>query len=37
MAEDIIVLLDLVNQFNTWLSIHLNVKKCKITEHIHDL
>jgi hypothetical protein len=36
-VEDMIVLLDLVDQFNTWSCIHLNVKKCKITAFIHEL
>ncbi len=35
--EDIVVLLDLVDQFSKWSGIHLNVKKCKITTFIHDL
>jgi len=36
-VEDMIVLLDLVEQFSTWYHIRLNVKKCKIATNIHDL
>jgi len=32
-----IVLLDMVDQFSKWSSIHLSVSKCKITAFIHDL
>ena len=36
-VEDMIVLLDLVDQFSKWSGIHLNVIKCKINAFIHDL
>jgi hypothetical protein len=36
-VEDIIVLLDLFDQFSKWSTIHLNVKKRKIAAFIHDL
>ena len=32
-----ISLLDIVAQFSAWPGIHLNVVKCKITAHIHEL
>jgi hypothetical protein len=32
-----IVLLDLVDHFNTWSGIHINVKKCKISAFVQDL
>jgi len=31
-AEDMIVLLYLVDQFSKWFNIHLNISKCKIIE-----
>ena len=36
-VEDMISLLDIIQQFSTWLGIHLNVAKCKITTYIHAL
>ncbi len=36
-VEDIISLLDTVQPFSTWLGIHLNAAKCKITAYIHEL
>ncbi len=35
--EDMIILLDVVEQFSKWSGIHLNVSKCKITASLHDL
>ena len=35
-VENMIVLLDLVQQFSKSSNIHLNVNKCKITAFIHD-
>jgi hypothetical protein len=38
LVEDMIVLLDLVDQFNKWSGIiQLNANKCTITACIHDL
>ncbi len=36
-VEDMISLLDVVHQFSSWPSIHLNVAKCKTTAYIHAL
>ena len=36
-VEDTISLLDIIQQFSTWLGIHLNVAKCKIIAYIHAL
>jgi hypothetical protein len=36
-VEDMIVLLDMFNQFSTWPGIHLNVNKFKIIAFIHEL
>jgi hypothetical protein len=36
-VEDMIVLLDLVDQFSNWSGIHLNVNKCKIAAFINIL
>ena len=36
-VDDMIVLLDLVDQFSKWSGIHLNVNKCKITAFIQEL
>ena len=35
--EDMISLLDIIQQVSTWLGIHLNAVKCKITAYIHEL
>ena len=36
-VEDMISLLDIIQQFNTWSGIHLNAAKCKIAAYIHEL
>jgi hypothetical protein len=36
-VEDMISLLDIIQQLNTWSIIHLNAAKCKITAYIHEL
>jgi hypothetical protein len=36
-VDDMIALLDIVEQFSTWSSIHLNVRKCTITACIQGL
>jgi hypothetical protein len=36
-VEDMITLLEIIQQFSTWSSIHLNANKCKITAYIHAL
>jgi hypothetical protein len=36
-VEDMISLLDISQQFNTWSGIHLNAAKRKITAYIHEL
>jgi len=35
--EDMIVFLDLVDQFSKWSGIHLNANKCNINTCIHAL
>jgi len=37
LVEDMTVLLVLVDRFNTWSGIQLNIKKWNITAYIHDL
>ena len=36
-VENMISLLDIIQQFSKWSSIHLNAAKCKITAYIHEL
>ena len=36
-VEDMISLMDKIQQFSTWLGIHLNTAKCKITAYINEL
>jgi hypothetical protein len=36
-VEIMISLPDIIQQINTWSSIHLNVPKCKIAAYIHEL
>ncbi len=36
-VEDMISLLNIIQQSNTWSGIHLNAAKCKITAYIHEL
>ena len=36
-VEDMISLLDIIQHFSMWSSIHLNVAECKITTYIHAL
>jgi len=36
-VEDMISLLDIIQRFSTWSSIHLNAAKCKIADYLHEL
>jgi len=37
IVEDMISLLDIIQHFSTWSSIHLNAARCNITAYIHEL